>query len=103
MPSTVCSNVPIWYPQMSIYYSAGCMGGFAQTPKSQIHVLLPPDTVMVEEFANLKRDYPGRSKSEYLDLGKMRRFPDDLPRRWNKRLPEHWRKDAGKRPDRPEE
>ena len=74
----------------------------ARAPKSQIHVLLPPETVMVEEFANLKRDYPDRSKSEYLDLGKMRRFPDDLPRRWNMRLPEHWKKESGKRPDNPE-
>jgi hypothetical protein len=74
-----------------------------RAPKSQIYILLPPETVMVEEFANLKSDYPGRARSEYLDLGKMRRFPDDLPLRWNKRLPEHWRQDAGKRPDRPEE
>ena len=74
-----------------------------RAPKSQIFVLLPPGTVKDEEFTNLERHYPGRSKYEYLDLNKMRRFPDDLPRQWNRRLPEHWRKDAGKRPDRPEQ
>ena len=70
--------------------------------KSQVFVLLPPGTVKDEELANLERDYPGRSKSEYLDLGKMIRFPDDLPKRWQMKLPNHWRKDAGRRPDRPE-
>jgi hypothetical protein len=73
-----------------------------RAPKSQVFVLLPPGAVKDEEFENLERHYPGRSKSEYLDLNKMHRFPDDLPRRWNRRLPEHWRKDAGKRPDQPE-
>ena len=71
--------------------------------KSQIFVLLPPGTVKDEEFANLERDYPGRSKSEHLNLSRMMRFPDDLPRRWQMRLPERWRRDAGKRPDGPEQ
>lgn len=71
--------------------------------KSQIFVLLPPDTVKDEEFASLERDYPGRSKAEHLNLSGMIRFPDDLPMRWKMRLPEHWLKDAGKRPERPEQ
>jgi hypothetical protein len=71
--------------------------------KSQIVVLLPPGTVKDEEFTNLERDYPARSKAEYLSLDRMVRFPDDLPKRWNMKLPDHWRKNAGKRPDRPEQ
>ena len=74
-----------------------------RAPNSQIFILLPPDTVMVEEFAALGRQYPGRSKAEYLDLNKMRRFPDDLPKRWNLPFPKHWRQDAGRRPSRPEQ
>jgi hypothetical protein len=70
--------------------------------KSQIFVLLPPGKTNDEEFANLEQEYPGRSRCDYLDLAKMVRFPDDLPRRWNMRLPEHWRTEAGRRPDRPE-
>lgn len=70
--------------------------------EAKIFVLLPPNSVKDEEFANLERDYPGRSQCDYLDLGRMIRFSDDLPRRWNMRLPEHWRKNAGPRPENPD-
>jgi uncharacterized LabA/DUF88 family protein len=74
-----------------------------RAPESQIRVLLPPGAVKAEEFSNLERLYPDRSSTEYLDLSRIRRFPDDLPRRWNRRLPAHWREDAGARPDHPEQ
>jgi uncharacterized LabA/DUF88 family protein len=73
-----------------------------RAPESQIRVLLPPGSVKTEEFENLERDYPGRSTAEHLDPGRMVRFPDHLPKRWNRRLPAHWREDAGARPNRPE-
>ena len=63
--------------------------------KSQIFVLLPPGMSRDEEFANVERDYPGRALCEWLSLSKLTRFPDDLPKRWGMRLPEHWRKEAG--------
>ena len=52
-----------------------------RAPKSKLVVLIPPESVVSEEFANLERDYPGRAVARHLDLGKLRRFPDDLPGR----------------------
>lgn len=71
-------------------------------PRSQIVVLLPPDTVIAEDFAKLENTYPRRAVARVLDLRRMKRFPDDLPKRWNMRLPMHWRENAGARPARPE-
>ena len=73
-----------------------------RAPKSKLVVLIPPESVVSEEFANLERDYPGRAVARHLDLGKLRRFPDDLPGRWGEKLPPHWRKDSGKRPADPD-
>jgi len=74
-----------------------------RAPDVQVVVLIPPEpeTGMAEDFANLEQTYPGRSVARYLDLRKMKRFPDDLPRRWNMKLPTHWREDAGARPPNP--
>jgi hypothetical protein len=72
-----------------------------RVPKVQVVALLPPETDMADDFANLEQAYPGRSIARYLDLRKMRRFPDDLPRKWNMTLPTHWRENAGARPARP--
>lgn len=69
---------------------------------AQVVVLLPPETEMAEEFTKLEVAYPGRSIARYLDLKKMRRFPDDLPSRWGMALPAHWRENAGRRPAKPD-
>jgi hypothetical protein len=73
-----------------------------RAPSSQVIVLLPPGAVMAGEFAELNKTYPRRAIALYLDLGKLRRFPDELPHRWGMRLPPHWREGAGKRPLAPE-
>jgi uncharacterized LabA/DUF88 family protein len=65
---------------------------------SQVIALLPPESVVAEEFANLERAWPRRAVARHLNLDKLRRFPDDLPLRWGMRLPEHWREHAGRRP-----
>jgi hypothetical protein len=72
-----------------------------RAPEAQVIVLLPPETEMADDFANLEQAYPGRAIARHLDLDKMRRFPDDLPRKWNMTLPTHWRENAGARPARP--
>jgi len=73
-----------------------------RAPRVQVVVLLPPETEMADDFADLEKAYPGRSVAGYLNLNKMRRFPDDLPQKWNMgRLPLHWRDNAGARPLRP--
>jgi len=74
-----------------------------RVPEVQVVVLLPPETEMAADFANLEQAYPTRSIAGHLDLRKMRRFPDDLPRKWNLTLPSHWRENAGARPPRPAE
>jgi len=72
-----------------------------RAPESQVIVLLPPESVMAEEFAALEQKYPERAIARHLELSKLRRFPDDLPRRWGMMLPIHWRADAGRRPAKP--
>ncbi len=67
----------------------------------QIVALLPPGSEITQDFAELGKTYPGRSAADHLNIQKMRRFPDDLPKRWNITLPEHWRADAGPRPPHP--
>lgn len=73
-----------------------------RAPESQVVVLLPPEAVVAAEFANLERAYPRRAIARHLDLNKLRRFPDELPRQWGMRLPAHWAENAGRRPARPE-
>ncbi len=53
-----------------------------RAPDSQVVALLPPESIMAGEYAELERGYPGRSVAQHLDLGRLQRFPDDLPRRW---------------------
>lgn len=72
-------------------------------PHSRVDVLLPPETVMADEFQDLDRTYPGRAIAKYLDVEKLLRFPDDLPNRWRKTLPSHWARDAGPRPAKPDQ
>jgi hypothetical protein len=67
---------------------------------AQVFGLLPPESEMAEEYRRLEVFYGERSAAAYLDLAKMRRFPDDLPLRWGMTLPEHWREQAGRRPHR---
>ena len=74
-----------------------------RVPDVQVAVLLPPETEMADDLASLERDYPGRSMARFLDLNRMVRFPDDLPKKWNMRLPTHWRAGAGARPPHPGE
>lgn len=69
--------------------------------KVKVFVLVPPETSIAEDLAKLQQAYPGRSWARSLDVSDMRRFPDDLPRRWGMQLPEHWREGAGERPTRP--
>jgi len=69
-----------------------------RAPDSQVVALLPPQSVVAEEFAILERSFPRRSVARHLNLDKLKRFPDDLPRRWGMILPEHWLEHAGKRP-----
>jgi hypothetical protein len=73
-----------------------------RAPRAQVVVLIPPEAIVAEEFGNLSQEYPGRSEARFLDLHRMKRFPDDLPWRWGMRLPVHWRENAGKRPARPD-
>jgi len=53
-----------------------------RAPESQVVVLLPPESVMPDEFAKLERTFPRRSIARHLDLDRLQRFPDDLPRQW---------------------
>ena len=68
-----------------------------RAPACQVFWLHPPDMPAAEEFRTLEQEYPRRSKALRLDIAKLKRFPDDLPRRWGMTLPRHWRADAGKR------
>jgi uncharacterized LabA/DUF88 family protein len=76
----------------------GVQAALRRNGQCQIALLWPPDTVAAEEFRALEKDYPGRALARPLDLGKLRRFPDDLPKRWGMSLPAHWKQSAGRRP-----
>ena len=74
---------------------------FGDMRDMRVHVLRPPDVRSASDFADLQRRYPDHVEVRDLELRKLRRFPDDLPKRWNMTLPEHWRADAGPRPPHP--
>jgi uncharacterized LabA/DUF88 family protein len=80
----------------------GICAALRRNAQCQVVVLLPPETIVAEEFTKLETDYPRRAVARFLDLKKLSRFPDDLPRRWGMTLPPHWRQAAGRRPVAPD-
>jgi hypothetical protein len=80
----------------------GIHAALRRNAECQIVLLWPPETIVAEEFSTLERDYPRRAVARPLDLGKLKRFPDDLPKRWGMGLPAHWKQSAGRRPIAPD-